>query len=53
MLPVCQALTATALVQSPTALSWTLLSFHVALEEVHVNPLLGCNQHKRPHQVED
>ncbi len=48
MLPVCQASTATARVQNLTALSWTLLSFHVGLE-AHVTPLLGCNQHKRFH----
>ncbi len=43
MLPVCRALTATALEQNLTAPSWTLLTFYVALEEAHVPPLLGCN----------
>ena len=53
MLPVCQVLTATALVQNLTAPRfWTLLSVHVVLEEAHVPPLLGCKHHKRSHQAE-
>ena len=51
MLPVCQVLTATALVQNLTAPFWTLLSVRVVLEEAHLPPLLGCKHHKRSHQA--